>query len=85
MGNWWWSYLLTAIGILGIYMAGKRNKYGWAIGLFAQALWFLYAVTTQQWGFILSAFAYGAVYFKNYAAWTKEKNASRQEEGAIPS
>ena len=33
-----WSYVLTAIGITGIYLAGRRNLYGWVVGLSAQVL-----------------------------------------------
>ena len=35
------------------------------IGLSAQGVWMAYAVSTQQWGFIVSAFAYGWVYALN--------------------
>lgn len=68
----YWSYLLTAVGIFGIYLAGRKNLYGWAVGLGAQVLWIAYAVSTEQWGFIMSAFAYGSVYAKNWSQWAKE-------------
>ena len=69
----WWSFALTAIGVLGIYISGKKNYWGWGIGLGAQVLWFIYAIATQQWGFIISCFAYGYVYAKNFNKWRKEK------------
>ena len=75
-----WSYVLTAIGITGIYLAGRRNLYGWVVGLSAQVLWIAYAVTTEQWGFIVSAFAYGSVYANNWRKWAKE--AKRAEDDA---
>jgi hypothetical protein len=65
-----WSFVLAAVGILGLWLAGSRNRHGWAIGFFAQALWAAYAVATQQWGFILSAVAYSVVYLRNYTKWT---------------
>lgn len=68
-----WSLALAAIGILGIYLAGKKNAWGWFIGLGAQALWIVYAIATQQWGFIASALAYGFIYGKNWLAWRKER------------
>jgi hypothetical protein len=68
----WWSFALTAIGVLGIYISGKKNYWGWAIGLGAQVLWFTYAIVTQQWGFIISCFAYGYVYAKNFRQWRKD-------------
>ena len=67
-----WSITLAAIGIFGIYLAGKKNSLGWAVGLGAQSMWIVYAVVTQQWGFIASALAYGFIYGKNWLAWRKE-------------
>lgn len=64
-----WSFALMAIGVLGIYLAGKKNKYGWAVGSFAQILWIIYALATGQYGFIVSALVYGWMYTKNFMAW----------------
>ena len=75
-----WSYVLTAIGITGIYLAGRRNLYGWVVGLSAQVLWIAYAVATEQWGFIVSAFAYGSVYANNWRKWAQD--AKRAEDDA---
>lgn len=66
----YWSWLLTVVGVTGLYFAGRRRALGWAIGLAAQVLWLAYAIATQQWGFIVSAGAYGWVYAKNLRAWT---------------
>lgn len=65
-----WSLLLSAIGILGLWLAGRKDWRGWAVGLGAQVLWIAYAVSTEQWGFLLSAFAYGSVYSANWWKWT---------------
>lgn len=66
---WWWSWLLMAIGVLGLWLAGSHNKLGWMIGLSAQILWLIYALVTEQYGFIISAFAYGFVYLRNFNKW----------------
>ena len=79
--NPYWSYLLTAVGIFGIYLAGRKNLYGWAVGLGAQVLWIAYAISTEQWGFIVSAFAYGSVYAKNWSRWAKENENNEQTNG----
>lgn len=67
--NQTWSYLLTAVGVIGLYLAGRRMPAGWLIGLCAQGLWIAYATATHQYGFYLSAAAYGFVYAKNFLAW----------------
>ena len=71
-----WSIALAAIGILGIYMAGNKSKFGWAVSFSAQALWFIFAIVTAQYGFILSALAYGWVYGRNYLRWRAEQTAT---------
>lgn len=69
-----WSFALAAVGILGIYLAGKKNKIGWAVGLGAQVLWIIFALVTLQYGFILSAVAYGYIYGRNWYLWHKEES-----------
>lgn len=70
---WAWSYVLMAVGVFGLYLAGRKSKWGWAVGIAAQVLWIAYAIATQQWGFIISAIAYGAVYIKNFVTWRREE------------
>lgn len=67
-----WSYILMAVGVTGIYLAGKRNMYGWALGVLAQILWIAYALATHQYGFIISALVYGWVYVKNFINWRRD-------------
>lgn len=70
--NQWWSWALTAVGVTGIWLAGRKSKAGWAVGFGAQGLWVAYAVATRQWGFIVSALAYGSVYARNWVRWRRE-------------
>ena len=74
-----WSYGLAAIGILGIYLAGRRNLWGWAIGVGAQGLWIVYAVATGQFGFIVSAIAYSVVYGRNWWKWRAEQKSQERD------
>lgn len=72
----WWSWVLTAVGVFGLWLAGRKVWWAWFVGLGAQALWLSYAIVTEQWGFIVSAFAYGWVYTKNGITWTREHRAT---------
>jgi hypothetical protein len=67
-----WSVVLAAVGILGLYLAGSRNVWGWLVSFGAQALWIIFALVSKQYGFILSALAYGWVYGRNYIKWRRE-------------
>jgi hypothetical protein len=73
----WWSWILTAVGVTGLYLAGRHNKIGWAIGLGAQLLWVAYAISTKQYGFLVSATAYGWVYATNLRKWMDEKHTEK--------
>lgn len=68
-----WSWLLTSIGVTGLYLAGRKVWWSWFIGLGAQSLWMAYAINTRQYGFIVSAIAYGCIYAKNGLAWSRER------------
>lgn len=69
----WWSWALAAVGIFGLWLSGRKDYRGWFVGFGAQILWITYALVTVQYGFILSAVAYGAIYLKNGLAWMREK------------
>jgi hypothetical protein len=67
-----WSIGLAAVGVWGIWLAGSGRIIGWAVGLCAQVAWFAFALVTGQYGFILSAVAYGFVYGRNILRWWRE-------------
>lgn len=73
MTNLVWSITLAVIGIVGMHIAGRKSQWGWFIGLSAQVLWVIFAIVTFQYGFILSALAYGTVYGRNWWKWRAEK------------
>jgi hypothetical protein len=60
----WWSYVLAAIGVTGLWIAATRPTIGWRFNIAAQIVWLAYAVATRQWGFIVTAVAYGVVYLR---------------------
>lgn len=66
-----WSFLLAAIGIAGLLLAIRGVWWGWAINLAAQFLWVAFAIATDQYGFIISALAYGSVYAYGAVKWWK--------------
>lgn len=68
-----WSYLLSAIGVFGLYVAGRKKWWGWLINLGSQGLWVAFAIATAQYGFIIGAVAYGWVYGRNAWRWFQEK------------
>ena len=67
-----WSWILAAIGVSGIYFVGRKTIWGWLILLANEVIWIVYAVSTKQYGFIVSAIAYGVVYVRSFIHWRQD-------------
>jgi hypothetical protein len=68
-----WSYTLAALGVISLYLTGKKLKSGWVVGIVNSGLWIAYGVTTEQYGFIASAIVFITVQARNYQTWTAEE------------
>lgn len=73
----WWSWLLGGLGAIGFILAGRKVWWAWHVNVATQALWFAYAIATQQWGFLVATFLYTYVFTKNAIAWTREHRAEQ--------
>lgn len=71
-----WSYVLSAIGVTGLYFAGRKQWWAWAIAFCNEILWVVYALTTKQYGFIFGAIAYASVHAHNGISWRKNDEAA---------
>ena len=48
----YWSWLLTGLQVLALWGAGAEYRWGWLLGASVQPPWIVYAVLTDQVGFI---------------------------------
>jgi hypothetical protein len=71
-----WSWVLGCIGIIGIYFVGKKTIWGWLVLITNEVLWSIYAITTEQYGFLFAAIAYASVYIKSFYHWNKTDEAT---------
>jgi hypothetical protein len=71
--NEYWSYLLAVIGVSGIFLVGRKTIWGWLILCVNECIWIAYALATKQYGFIIMAVAYAAVYVKSYIGWRRDE------------
>lgn len=78
-----WSYVLAAIGVTGIFFVGRKTIWGWLVLLVNECLWIVYAVTTEQYGFIFAAIAYGIVYIKSYMLWRQEDTEAKPIDNTL--
>jgi hypothetical protein len=68
-----WSWVLSALNILGLYLSwqvGNRRRSAWLAYVVIEAVWITYAIDTASWGFVVSATAYAAIALRNYIKWT---------------
>ncbi len=78
------DWALTAVGLTGFVLAGRKVWWAWYVNLACQALWMIYALTTQQYGFIVAALAYTVVFTRNSIKWTREHRVARSKVYRYP-
>ena len=66
------DWVVTIVGLIGFHLAGKKIRWAWYVNIANQVLWVIFAVISQQWGFLVGAGFYLAVFIKNAVSWTKE-------------
>lgn len=67
-----WSWVLSAVGLAGFFLAGKKVWWAWYVNIANQMLWLIYSIVTEQYGFLVATFAYTFVFTKNAIRWTRE-------------
>lgn len=72
MTDWWWSWLLTIVGVTGFFLAGKKIWWSWYVNIACQGLWLYYGWHTDQWGFVIASCIYFVVFSRNAYNWTRE-------------
>lgn len=66
---YWLPWLLSAITIYSMLLAGNKKKGAWLIGMINQALWLVYILTGHFWGLLPMNIALWIVYGRNYFKW----------------
>lgn len=80
MSAWWWSWLLTAVGVTGFVLAGRKVWWAWYVNIACQFLWLAYALITAQYGFIVASGVYFVVFTRNAIRWTREHRAEHRDD-----
>lgn len=64
-------WILSAITITSMWLAGSRWRYTWLLTLGNQALWLTWIVVIQAWGLLPMNFAMIVVSIRNHRKWSK--------------
>lgn len=66
----------SALTFLGMWLAGRKDWRGWAVGLANQVLWLAVIVTTDAWGILPLSVGLTVIYARNLARWRRDERAS---------
>lgn len=64
--------VISILTIAAFYIAGEKNKWGWAIGFLAEICWVVWIVYTQSWGLLLQSAFLMAIFTRNFIKWSKQ-------------
>lgn len=67
------SIVVSAVGLVGFYFAGRKTWWSWYINLFCQVLWVTFALVTGYLVFLVTAAVYSVIFGVNAYRWTKER------------
>lgn len=62
-------WLLSAMTIATMLLAGSKHPQAWALGLLNQALWLIWITLSASWGLLPMNFALWVVYGRNHLKW----------------
>lgn len=62
-------YVLSAITIYSMLLAGNKKRGAWAWGLLNQCLWLVWIILSASWGLLPMNIALWVVYGRNYLKW----------------
>lgn len=75
-----WGYLLSFVGMLGFYLAGRKLWWAWYVNIANQVLWVVYSIITDQRGFLIGAGFYTVIFVKNAINWTRDHNREKEKK-----
>lgn len=71
-------WLLSALTIWSMLLAGNKKRGAWLIGLVNQLLWLMWIMASHSWGLLPMNIALWIVYGRNYLKWSLPSNQKEQ-------
>lgn len=73
-------WILSALTIYTMYLAGEQKTYTWLVGLINQFLWSVWIIVSSSWGLIPMNIALWIIYIENHFKWNNGKTKNRNFE-----
>jgi hypothetical protein len=73
----WWSLVLTAFGLTGLWLTPRRPGLALVVGWADQVLWVAFALVSDNPFFVISALVYARVYWSNFRRSRSLRDLSR--------
>lgn len=67
--NTYLPWLMSVITIWMTLLAGNKHPKAWLVGIFNQALWLGWIVSSETWGLVPMNIALWVVYVRNHFKW----------------
>lgn len=75
----WTSWCLVGAGIVGTHLASRNIPWGWLLLVSLQPMWIVYAISTEQYGFVVGAIAYGAGQLNGFLRSRRGADRAKEE------
>lgn len=66
-------YILSAITVYTVVLAGNNNRNAWLISMFNQLLWLIWIVASNTWGLLPMNITLWIAFYRNYMKWGKKE------------
>ena len=70
------SILTSLVTLFGMWLVGRKDWRGWAVGLANQLLWLVLIIQTRAWGLLLLTASLSFLYARSLIAWRRDARLS---------
>lgn len=67
------DWLATACGLMGVFLLGNKNKYGFLVFMMASASWVTFGVITGSLAVMLGSTIFFFMHFRGWLRWRRDE------------
>lgn len=73
------AYVAAGLTLYGVYLLGRKNKYGFIIDMFSCLLWSIVAIYTGLYGILVEVLPLFILNLHSFNKWRKENKSGKEE------